>query len=110
MPLYQARKLTQHKGRFYSGAQLQIVDPATGEIIGTTQWADTDWGLLKCFRLEADGKRIARVIEFTRDGKARFTQAFDLVRRDFDVVDRRTKITIHKVRVRGEYTYDLLNP
>lgn len=110
MPLYQARKLTEHKGRFYSGAQLKVVDPKTGEVLGTTMWADTEWGLLKCFRLEAGSKKIARVIEFTRDGKARFTQAFDIVRRDFDIVDRQTNITIHKVRVRGEYTYDLLDP
>lgn len=104
MPLYH--------GRRPDGARVEAFDPVTGKRINGVAWADTDWGLLKIYRLRDPSKseRISScetMLEFDRNGKARFVLQFDVVRRNFDLVDKRTHITLHRIRVVGDNTYDL---
>jgi hypothetical protein len=76
------------------GRRLRVVDPKTGEVIGTAQWADTTWGLLKCYVIDPKTGRI-RVDRHLRE------QEFKIVQREFDLIDRLTDKPIHSVRLPG---------
>lgn len=98
---YRGRHATVRGRELIAGARLRVVNPATQEIMGAIEWADTEWGLLKKYIVSGD-----KIVTEQDPKTFLYRPKAEYVSCGFDLIDRKDDRVLHQVRHVGDQVID----